>query len=332
MSLLDTARAPVTRTAALLIVGVLALQVAFVASYVGAFHDPEPRLIPVAVVGDRDAALQVRDALNALEGRPLDARFSADRGAAIDLLEDRDTAAALVLGDEREHELLVAGAEGQSETEAVIDVVRDSLAVTNQTITVTDQIPSSPNDARGLTSFYLTMGWVIGGFLAAAVIGIVAGSRGAGGAAVSVRLLGMAIYSVLSAALTVWVTLGWFDALPRDGALLQVLVGTLVVFAVGSATLALEAWFGVLGIAAGALVFVVLGNPSSGGAFPPRLLPHFWATIGEILPPGASTSAVRGIAYFGGVGLGAALTTLAAWIMVSHVAAYAASHLGRDES
>ena len=61
-------------------------------------------------------------------------------------------------------------------------------------------------------------------------------------------------------------------------------------------------WTGLVGIGLAILVFVVLGNPSAGGAYPAQLLPPFWSAIGPWLPPGAATGAIRGIVYFGGAG------------------------------
>ena len=67
------------KAAALLLVGALILMVAFATSYVGAFHDPTPRQLPVALVGTAAQAQQ----LNALDGKPLDVRAVArSRGRA----------------------------------------------------------------------------------------------------------------------------------------------------------------------------------------------------------------------------------------------------------
>jgi hypothetical protein len=66
--------------------------------------------------------------------------------------------------------------------------------------------------------------------------------------------------------------------------------------------MALQAVFGFIGVGLTVLLFVVLGNPSAGGAYPAPLLPTFWRVIGPWLPPGAGTEAIRGIAYFGGAG------------------------------
>ena len=97
----------------------------------------------------------------------------------------------------------------------------------------------------------------------------------------------------------------------------------LVVFAVGAITMALQVWTGLIGIGLAILLFVVLGNPSAGGAYPAPLLPPFWAAIGPWLPPGAATDAVRGIVYFGGAGAGVAALVLVAYGVVGLVATLA---------
>ena len=63
------------------------------------------------------------------------------------------------------------------------------------------------------------------------------------------------------------------------------------------------------------LVFVVLGNPSSGGPFPAELLPEPWRTIGPYIPTGAATTAIRDIAYFPDAPLTTPLVVLGAWLV-----------------
>ena len=69
------------RTVAL-VVGVLLLQLGFVLSYVGAFHDPSPHRVPVRVVGPAAATSQFVTGLDAIAGRPVDATATTDRPAA----------------------------------------------------------------------------------------------------------------------------------------------------------------------------------------------------------------------------------------------------------
>ena len=92
-------------------------------------------------------------------------------------------------------------------------------------------------------------------------------------------------------------------------------IGMLTTAAAGIVTTALQAAFGILGTGVAILLFVVLGNPSSGGPFPPELLPEPWQTIGPYLPTGAATSAIRDIAYFPDAPLAKPFLVLGAWIV-----------------
>jgi hypothetical protein len=67
------------------------------------------------------------------------------------------------------------------------------------------------------------------------------------------------------------------------------------------------------------LQFVVLGNPSAGGVFPPPMMPPFWRAIGPWLPNGAGTSIARSIAYFHGTAITGPLLVLVAWLLVGVV-------------
>jgi hypothetical protein len=64
----------------------LVLMLAFAFSYVGAFHDPTPHRVPVAVVGAPAVAAQ----LDRLSGGPLDARQVSSRTSALAQIDDRE--------------------------------------------------------------------------------------------------------------------------------------------------------------------------------------------------------------------------------------------------
>ena len=57
----------------------------------------------------------------------------------------------------------------------------------------------------------------------------------------------------------------------------------------------------------------MIGNPGSGNASAPELLPGFWRVAGQLLPPGAGGQALRTAAYFDGHALTQPLLVLAAW-------------------
>ncbi|MFD0534778.1 hypothetical protein ACFQY7_14470 [Actinomadura luteofluorescens] len=129
-------------------------------------------------------------------------------------------------------------------------------------MTVVDIRPPGPKDGRGLSSFYLVIGWVVGGYLAAAILAVAGGARPANARRTVIRLGALALYAVVSGlggALVAGPVLG---ALP--GHFFPVWgIGALVVFAAAAATAALQTLFGLVGIGLAILLFVVLGNPSA---------------------------------------------------------------------
>ena len=74
---------------------------------------------------------------------------------------------------------------------------------------------------------------------------------------------------------------------------------------------------GTLGVGLTLILFVVLGNPSAGGAYPPPLLPAFWRAISPALPNGAGVQALRHIVYFGSYGITGNLLVIAAYILTA---------------
>ena len=95
--------------------------------------------------------------------------------------------------------------------------------------------------------------------------------------------------------------------------------GALIVFGTAAVTMALQAFFGIVGIGLAVIIFVVLGNPSAGGAFQKHLVPSFWRAIGDWIPTGAGTTAVRNIVYFSGNALATPMVVLAAWVVAGAV-------------
>ncbi|MER6914691.1 DUF3533 domain-containing protein [Streptomyces sp. NPDC000594] len=307
-------RDAVTLRAAVLVIGVLALQLAFVTSYIGAFHAPEPREVPLAVVApsDRLARDTVRE-LAALPGDPLAPRVVADEASARRQIQNREIDGALILDPGTTTDrLLVAGASGASLADALGGVVGSAEQSRGRSLEVTDIVPNAPGDARGLSSFYLVIGWCVGGYLCAAILAISAGARPANVHRALIRLGALLLYSIAAGLLGAVIAGPVLDALPGGIAPLWGL-GTLLVFTVGVLTLALQGLLGIVGIGLAILVVVVLGNPSAGGAYPWPMLPPFWSAIGPALPPGAGTFAARSISYFQERALGGSLLVLAAW-------------------
>ncbi len=318
----------------LLVLGVLLVQLAFVASYVGAFHDPAPHDVRVGVVAPTgQAADRVASRLGALEGHPVAPEVVAGRAAAVDRVTTGDLAGAIVV-DPRSttDELLVATGGGASLATSLEQVADRAESQQGRTVTTTDLVPLQAGDARGLSGFYLTIGWLVGGYLVASLLGVARGARPANPRRAAIRLLAAVPYALVS---------GLGGALIVDQALGALTghfwalwgLGTLLVLSSATVTMALQVLFGTLGIGLTVLLFVVLGNPSAGGAYQAQLLPAFWRGISPLLPNGAGTSAVREIVYLDGVDVSGRVLLIAAYAalgaVVTMVAALRAAGSGR---
>jgi hypothetical protein len=88
---------------------------------------------------------------------------------------------------------------------------------------------------------------------------------------------------------------------------------TLGLLAAGLSMLGLGSLFGRAGLAVGALLALLLGNPLSGLNSAPEMLPSGWGTLGQWLPQGASATLLRSTAFFDGAGATAAIAVLACW-------------------
>ncbi|MFJ7191661.1 DUF3533 domain-containing protein [Streptomyces bacillaris] len=322
-------KSAVTPRATMLVIGVIALQLLFIASYVGALHEPKLRDVPFGVVAPQDRAGQTVARLDGLPGSPLDPRALPDERTARQQLENRDIDGALVVRpDGTTDTLLIASGGGRALSIALGALAEDLGKAQGRTVRTVDVVPASPHDFNGLSSFYLVIGWCVGAYLCASILAISAGARPANPTRAATRLgtmILLAIVGGLGGAIIVGPVL---DALPGSVWALWGL-GALIVFAVGAATLALQGLFGVIGIGLAILLVVIAGNPSAGGAFPAPMLPPFWHAIGPALPPGAGTWAARSIAYFSGNHMTSALLVLSAWAVVGTAVTMGAAVLRR---
>ncbi|MGW3669392.1 DUF3533 domain-containing protein [Streptomyces sp. NPDC005141] len=314
-SFLAEVKDAVTPRATLLVIGVIALQLLFIASYVGALHNPKPKDVPFGVVAPQVAVQQAVTRLEQIQGEPLDPRAVTDAAARAQIL-NREIDGALIIDPRGSRDTLLVASGGGTVLAATLEGLVTTLEATERrTVRTVDVAPASAQDFDGLSSFYLVVGWCVGGYLAASVLAISSGARPADLGRAVIRLAVMALVAIvggLGGAVIVGPILG---ALPGPVCAFWGL-GALITFAVGAATLALQGIFGIVGIGLAILLVVIAGNPSAGGAFPLPLLPPFWKAIGPALPPGAGTWSARSIAYFKGNDMTGSMLVLSAWAVV----------------
>lgn len=310
--LLAEVKDAVTPRTTLLVIGVIALQLLFIASYVGALHDPKPKDVPFGVVAPRAAAEQAVTRLEQLPGSPLDPRVVADEATARQQMLNRDIDGALIINPARTTDTLLVASGGGTVLATTLERYLTLLETSQQrTIRTLDVAPASSQDFDGLSSFYAVVGWCVGGYLCASVLAISTGARPANPRRAVIRLTVMALASIiggLGGAVVIGPILG---ALPGSVMALWGL-GALVTFSVGAATLALQGIFD-RRHRPGDPASGDRGKPERRRRLPLPLLPPFWKAIGPALPPGAGTWVARSIAYFQGNATTGALLVLSAW-------------------
>jgi hypothetical protein len=299
-----------SKTGALLL-GTLAVAVAFVWAYAGALHQPTPRDVPVGVVrGDSTAA-----ALLSALGPQLKAIEYADAGAAADALTRRKVYAVLAATDAGGAPgltLTTASASAPMATDLITQATTGAAATAEVPLTVADAVPTSDGDPRGLVPFYLVVGLVLGGYLAATVLGLTAGTVPADLDDAALRIGVLAAFATLMGTAGAIVTGPVLDVFTahRPGI---AIAGALITFASGLVASAVQGWLGVFGTGLVIFLFVVLGNPGSGGIYPPEFLPGLFRGMHRWNLPGLGTDLIKSVVYFERKAAGWPITALAVW-------------------
>jgi len=308
--------APTPKAVALVLFPALVLMLAFAFFYVGAFHEPTPHHVPVAVVGPPTVAAQ----LNRLPGGPLDAHPVSSRSDALSQINDRTVYGAFEASTNR---LFVASAANRA-TAIALEQVFDRVAAAQSrlAVRVTDVKPLPLSDPNGTAAFYAVIAWVFGGYIGATLIGLIGNARSTSRRRAAARIGALGAFALVASILSVAMLRLCFDTF--SGHLVAMwAIGALTIFAGGAATAGIQAAAGPAGTGLVILVFVILGNSASGGPFARPLLPGLWRTIGGVLPPGASVDLARSALFFGGARIVGPILVLVVWAALGTVLSFA---------
>ncbi len=285
-----------------LAVGIVAVVSVVVLAFLWPSVTAEPRDLPVAVVGEPAVVAQVQAGLDQQASGTLELVPAPDRDAAVDLVENRDAYGALVLG--QQPEVLTASAANpavaqlltglQPALQAQVDAVAAAQGVPADavpTVTVTDVVPLSADDARGSTlaaaSFPLVLGGMAGGIaISLAVVGVWR------------RVAALGIYSVVGGPAIAGILHGLGGL--HGAYLTDSLAVGLTLLGIGGTIVGAVAVLGRPGVAVGPVLFLLVANPISASAMPVEFLLAPWGAVGQWFPPGASATLLRDLSYFPG--------------------------------
>src|SRR5690348_15805130 len=189
--------APTAKGVTLVLLPALALMLAFAFFYVGAFHEPTPHGVPLAVIGPPAVVAQ----LNRLPGEPLDARPAASRQDALTQIDDRELYGAYESATNR---LFVASAANRATAIALKDTFkRIAAAQRRPAARVTDIKPLPASDPNGTSAFYAVVAWMFGGYIASTLIGLIGAPRSSSRKRAAARIGALAGFSLVAGILSV---------------------------------------------------------------------------------------------------------------------------------
>jgi hypothetical protein len=290
--------------------------------------------VPLAIAGSSVQVDQVEKALDAEANGTFAVTAVSSREDAVDLILTREVYGAIVLGDRPE--VLTASANGaavsqilgqiagQLQTQAnaqAASAVQQAVAAGKLPagttppaieVKVTDVVPLASTDARGLgltaASFPLVLGGMVGGILISLLV-----------AGVWRRLVSVAVYGLAGGFAVVGIMQGWFGVLQGDF-WINGLAVSLAMFATAAFIVGMSALIGRAGIAIGAIVTMLVGNPLSSAAQPLQFTVAPWGAIGQWFVPGASGTLVRDLSYFPDANATFAWLVLAGWALLGVIA------------
>ncbi|CAM3761479.1 hypothetical protein KIPE111705_23715 [Kibdelosporangium persicum] len=298
------------------VAGVVVLLTAITGMLLIAFAWPSVRSsvhdVPIAVAGPASAAAQIRTALDQRLPGGFEITEVADTDAAEQLIRDRQVYGAIDLSS-GPPQVIVASAASTAVAQT-LQTMATGLGQADKTgtpVAVRDLAALPADDPRGAGLAAGALPLVMGGLLAAVLLTrLVHGTvRRVTGALAFATIGGLTVAAILQF---------WLGSLsgsyPANAGAL-----TLTIAATSLTVLGLESLLGYAGIGIGAVVIMLIGNPLSGTATAPEMLPGWSGTLGQLLPPGAGGQVLRSTAFFDGRGTTHAVTILIAWIALGAV-------------
>ncbi|MGO3327792.1 ABC transporter permease [Gordonia sp. (in: high G+C Gram-positive bacteria)] len=267
-----------------------------------------PRDLPIGVVGPQSAAESVDGMLKERQPGAFEVEAYANAEALRSAAENRDVYGGFVVGPSSQ--TVIATGASPAVATMLVEIGAGVAAQSGATQTVLDIAPAADGDPRGAGFGSMVMPVFMAGAAlgaAAALVGrrrrVIAAVLPIGAAAVSASAIGVAT---------------WIGVLSGDFAL-EWLALAAGILAIAAPVSGLVSVMGAKGIGVAALLFMLIGMPLAGVSAPPEFLPGIWGGLGQLLPLGATGTALRSAAFFDGAGSLNAAIVLACWIAVGYL-------------
>jgi hypothetical protein len=271
----------------------------------------KPHDVPIGAAGPQAASGQVADVLEQHAPGAFALTYYPGEAALRDAIRNRDVYGGISFGQDGRALLIATG--GSPAVAQLLTQVGNGIAQqAGVPLRTEDLAPTTADDPRGAGLAASALPITLAGLLPAIAL---------------VLVLKREVWTGLVTAVVFAAVSGWTIA-----ALLRYVFGsidqnfwgvtaglTLGVLAAGLIMLGLGSLFGRVGLAVGALVALLVGNPLSGLNSAPEMLPSGWGELGQWLPQGANATLLRSTAFFSGAGAITAIAVLTCWTIVGAV-------------
>jgi hypothetical protein len=295
---------PAVRATVIIVVLTVVVAILAIAFALPAAHS-KPHDVPIGAAGPQVASGQVGDMLEQYAPGAFELSYYPGEAALREAILNRDVYGGISFGHDGPSLLIATG--GSPMVAQMLTQIGNGMAKQAGMLPRTEDLaPPSADDPRGAGLAASAPPITLAGLLPAVAL---------------VLLLKREVWTRFTTAVV-------FAAVAGTGitALLRYVFGsvdqnvwgvaaglTLGLLAAGLSMLGLGSLFGRAGLAIGAVLALLLGNPLSGLNSAPEMLPTGWGTLGQWLPQGANATLLRSTAFFDGAGATTAIAVLTCW-------------------
>jgi hypothetical protein len=286
--------------------------IAFATCIIGSYHKPHPKDIRFAVVGPPAQTAPLRAGLQKVAGGAFDIRAVPTEAQATHNVRQRDLEAAYVPSARpgRPATVVVASAGGRIVAVAAETLAQSAAMAQHAPLTQRETRPLTPGDELGLGIFMFTIVCTICAYIAPTALetltpGLRPGPRYG-------LIAGVALVVPTIAYLIGGVAYGTYKG--SFGTIVAFIgVGALYMLVVGLGTRLFQVLLGPPAIFVSLAILVFLNIASLGATYTAPVMAPFWRFLHHFWFGAKAVDAERGILYFGGLDVGAAILWLLVW-------------------
>jgi hypothetical protein len=267
-----------------------------------------PHDVPIGVVGTPQHVAAFEQGIAVTAPGAFSTQIFVSEDVARAAIEQRIVYGALVLDSPTDVDVLYATAASPA-VAALISATGQHLAqATNRQPHLIDVRAFPARDPKGVGLAAGALPLALGGWAGAMIIILlVSDPRWR-----ILAALGVAVVGGLVVVGCLQFVIGTFDG--NFG--LTALAGIFGIAATCFMVLGLRELLGGAGLALAGVLLILLGNPLSGLASAPEMLPQPWGNVGQSLPPGATGALMREVSFFNGYGASRPVITLASYLAI----------------